>query len=347
MDNNVFLELAVKYYLGECSKNEEQEMKKLLQARSYSEQYEKIKSQIEEYENSQKHMEFSVYDGFDKLSEKIKMYEPNFRENAKKDTLKEIIFTPVFLRTAASVAFVMIISTVILYSIGIFDQQTKLPAWNEKITELGERSILTFLDGTTITLNSGSRLKYPARFENDCREVFLEGEAYFDVKRDPNRPFIVHSENLSTTVLGTKFNVSAFPEEKTISVSLVEGKVKVVKNEKGKNDEMAVLEPKQQFRYDKKTNVSSFEKFDSLNVVGWIDNIFKFDDEPLGKVLSQFKRSFDVEFELADESLANRIISAKFENSSLWTVTEVIKKLTGLESKFIKENNEVKKIVFY
>ncbi|MGA8263343.1 MAG: FecR domain-containing protein, partial [Ignavibacteriaceae bacterium] len=179
------------------------------------------------------------------------------------------------------------------------------------------------------------------------REVYLAGEAYFEIHHNISRNFIVHTGNLTTTDLGTKFDVSAYPENKTIAVSLLEGKVKVSRNEKGKVGRIAILKPKEQLVYDKENNVSSFNVFDFLEVVGWKDSVYKFVNEPLRKVLPQLERAFGVKFRLTDQSVLAQKITIKFERNSLQTVINVIKSLTGLDYKILKKNNNIKEIVFF
>lgn len=231
---------------------------------------------------------------------------------------------------------------------GIFDRKVQtVISWNEKTTKMGEKWIVSLSDGSRIILNADSKVKYPAHFSNNLREVYLEGEAYFEIQHDSTRPFIVHSDKLTTKVLGTKFNVSAFPNEKEISVSLIEGKVEVAKKEADSEERIVILKPQQQLVYNKVKEISSFDQFDEQTTVGWKDNILKFDNEPLEKVFVELERAFGVKFELTDKSFNRKKITANFKNDSFWTVTEVIKKLTKLNYRTIKENNELKKIVFY
>ena len=268
-------------------------------------------------------------------------------DKEKSNYFSQIFFSPSLLKRAAVIIFFLILVSGILYVSGIFEQKTGSIVWNEKVTLSGEKSIITLPDGSIVTLNADSKLKYQDKFNNTSREVYLEGEAYFEVHHNITQPFVVHSENISTTVLGTKFDVSAYPEKKNISVSLLEGKVKVSREEKGKDNEIVVLKPKEQLLYDKENNVSSFEQFDSLEAVGWKDNIYKFQNEPLGEVLSQLERAFGVKFKLDDQSVLLQKITIKFEKKSLQTVVDVIKSLTGLDYKILKENNNINEILFF
>jgi len=212
---------------------------------------------------------------------------------------------------------------------------------------MGEKSIVTLLDGTTITLNADSKLKYPVRFGEDSREVILEGEAFFEVAPDANKPFVVHTGNISTTDLGTKFDVSAFPNEETIRISLEEGKVNVSTHTVAPQKGDVILSPTQQLIYNKENESSTIEQFDMQKALGWKDNILIFDNEPLSRALKPLERYFGVTFDIADRSLANRKIKANFKNESFWTVVKVLEKATGLSYTTIKERNELKKIVFY
>ena len=217
----------------------------------------------------------------------------------------------------------------------------------EKVTDLGEKAIITMSDGTTVVLNADSKLTYPNNFSAERRELTLQGEAFFDVAHDSAKPFIVHSGELSTTVLGTKFNVTAFPKEEKITISLVEGKVKVSNGKSNTPDDVIVLKPMQELAYDQGTNINTVDNFDLLERVGWKDNLLKFKNEPLESVLIKLERAYGIKFELTEKSFNKFKITGNFHNESYYTISESLKKLTGLQYKTIKENNTVKKIVFF
>jgi transmembrane sensor len=227
-------------------------------------------------------------------------------------------------------------------------QKSDATVWNEKKTVMGEKVILTLLDGTKITLNADSKLKYPVRFREEPREVYLDGEAYFEVTHDDTKPFIVHSGGVTTTDLGTKFNVKAFPGEQDITISLQDGKVKIQAeiSESKKGIREILLAPTQQFVFNKENKSSVVETFDPQKAIGWKDNILIFDNESLSNVLPSLERYFGVKFEIANPALANRIVKANFKNESFWTVVKVMEKATGLAYKTEKDNNDIKKIVF-
>lgn len=245
--------------------------------------------------------------------------------------VNRILFSPSFLKRAAAIAFFFILSSGILYVSGIFSNRLAPAVWSDAISLPGEKSIILLSDSSQVTLNADSKLRYPDRFNGTDREVYLDGEGYFVVHHIKNQPFVVHTGKLSTTVLGTKFDVSAYPESKTIAVSLLEGRVRVTRNEKGIEDKTVVLKPEEHLIYDKENGASSFGRFDSLEAVGWKDNIYKFDNEPLSAVLPKLERAFGIELIITDKKVLEQKITITFDNNSEQTVLGVIKNLTGLE----------------
>ena len=331
MNSKEFSILIEKYKKGGCSPQE----KVLLE--NYLKSFQNNPGEWNENEmGNQKIVEQKIYFGILKnISKKENQY------------ISKIFFNPSLLKRAASIIFFLILAAGILYVSGIFQPKAEPLVWNEKVTSSGEKSTLTLSDGSKVTLNADSKLKYPNRFDDVIKEVYLEGEAYFEVRHNSYKLFIVHSENLTTTDLGTKFDVSAYPDNKTISVSLLEGKVKVSNSEKGKIDKIVFLKPNQEFLYNKENKISSYCLFDSLNAVGWKDNIYRFENEPLDEVLSKLERAYGVKFKISDQSVSAQRITVKFERNSLQTVVDVIKSLTGLNYKIIKVNNDIKEVLFF
>ena len=131
---------------------------------------------------------------------------------------------------AAAVLFVLVVAGVMRYS-GSKDNATPslaaLPASKELISKYGSRSYIELPDGSKLWLNAGSKVQYAAAFANDKRELTLSGEAYFDVKHDPAHPFIIHTGRLDVKVLGTSFNIKAYPGDSLTETTLIRGKVEV------------------------------------------------------------------------------------------------------------------------
>lgn len=342
MNDEIFLELVTKRLSNEITEQENEQLILLLEKEEYYKQYEFIKAKWENVEDKQESTQFNSKKGLEKLTSKIREYEPGYNRRTK-GKAKEYWYDTPFLRIAASIVLFVFMAAGALYFSGVFNDKSSAIIWNEKTTSLGQKSILTLFDGTKITLNAGSKFKYPTNFGSKTREVHLEGEAYFEVTHNPDRPFIVHSGEISTRVLGTKFNVKAFPSEKEIMVSLVEGSVKVSIAQNGDK----LLVPDQQLSYNKLTDTEQIKEFDSMKTIGWKDNVLVFDNDPLEKVFKQLERTFGVKFDLEDKSYRDKKIKASFNNESFWTVVKVIKSATGLEFRTVMEKDEIITIVFY
>jgi transmembrane sensor len=269
-----------------------------------------------------------------------------FKDIGKMQSSKKRVY-PYILKLAAAIAFFIILSTGALYFLNIFGEKKHDIVWNEKITEYGQKASIDLSDGTKISLNAGSKLKYPNKFNGNPREVFLEGEAYFDVAHNPQKPFIIHTGEIYSTVLGTKLNIKAFPDEKDISISLVEGKVKVTKENLSEKQAELLLKPMQQITLNKESEEYTLCFFDLQQTTGWKDNVLIFNNISFDKVLNQLERSFGVKFELNDNSMKYIKINANFKNESLTTIVKSLAKLTKLQYKIEQNINSPAKIIFF
>lgn len=318
-------DLIERYFNGNCSEKE-----KILLERFYD-SFETDASSLSAAERNE--LKKKIFAG-------IKEQVGDLKQVKKKKYTK-------FTYAAAAVAFICLISVGILYKSGFFTGKSVLPNWNEKLTIMGEKASIKLADGTDVLLNAGSKLTYPGFFNGAKREVYLEGEAYFEVAKDSAKPFIIRSSNLKVTVLGTKFNINSFNEEDKILVSLVEGKVSVAEEYAGMQKSLIILQPQQQLIYDKEGQACEVEYFDQQKAIGWKNNILKFEKEPLNKIFPILERTFGVKFELADNKLSSQKVTVNFKNDSFWTVASVLKNLTGLKYKTIKKGDKIEKIVFY
>jgi transmembrane sensor len=302
------------------------------------------------------------YDSFNMQEEIIVENQSGDKETIKKKMLSELLDDIIknkrtglkifplpnyYLRVAASIAFLIILSTTVIYFTGKSNTQPDNIVLTEKITALGEKSIVELSDGSKITLNAGSKIKYPGHFGAGPREIYLEGEAYFEVSSNKEKPFIVHTGSITTIDLGTKFNIKAFKDIETITVSLIEGQIKITEAEINSPKNGIVLEPDQQFIFNKNEKEVTVNDFEPVEVIGWIDNTLVFHKEPLKNVLASLTRMYGIEFELADNAIAGKEITANFQNEPSKIVSETLKQASGLDYRIINENNIVKKIVFY
>ena len=347
MDSRRFIILITKYLSKEASIKEIEELNLCLEDKEYKELFEKISIDWENKEKAEDSFQFNYERGLGLLRRKM---NESLSSSIKATTRKKLknIFNNYIFKIATSVALVALLSFGI-YLVGTIH---KFPdgesAYKEKVTEAGQKSIITLIDGTEVTLNADSKLRFQANFQGKTREVYLEGEAYFEVVHDSTMPFIVHSGNFNVTVLGTEFDVKAFPGENNYSVSLVKGKAKVTSEKEKTNLKEVILHPDQQYEYNNATGQAKVGNFNELQVTGWKENILIFDNASLGEAFIQLERAYGVKFNLEDKSLSNIKIKANFKNASFWTIVKVIQSATNLDYRTVSgDNKELKEIMFY
>src|SRR5581483_2908966 len=155
---------------------------------------------------------------------------------------------------------------------------------------------LTLPDGSHVLLQANSQLQYPDAFDAATREVTLTGEAYFDIAHNPAHPFIIHSGNIKTTVLGTAFNIKAWPADKEVTITVTRGKVKV-ENEKGL---VSILTRDQQLSINTRVNTAKQPAVNAENVVSWKNSEYTLDDMTLADALTELEVRYSTIIELAE-----------------------------------------------
>jgi len=181
---------------------------------------------------------------------------------------------------------------------------------NHIIIPYGKRSDIILADGTHIWLNSGSQLSYPSEFKTDSREVYLSGEALFDVNANPKKPFYVITKNIKIKVLGTIFNVSSYDEDNTVQTALLRGKVTA-----GENKLFAStvnLAPGELLTYSKKNSILSKEKVDVKSYASWVNGYLIFINVPITEVFMKLERYYNQDIKIED-SLEKITFSGKLD----------------------------------
>ena len=166
---------------------------------------------------------------------------------------------------------------------------------------LGSKTKLYLPDGTLVWLNAGSRMTYSQGFGVDNRKVELEGEGYFEVKRNEKIPFFVKTKDLQLQVLGTKFNFRDYPEDHEVVVSLLEGKVEL--NNLLREEKEAVLSPDERAVLNKANGLLTVESVTASNASQWTDGYLFFDEELLPDIAKELERSYNVKIHIANDSL--------------------------------------------
>ncbi|WP_257669203.1 FecR family protein [Parapedobacter tibetensis] len=217
------------------------------------------------------------------------------------------------------------------------ENQSGAIVYIEKNTLPKQKLKLILADSTVVYLAPESRLRYPETFAGDKRQVFLEGEAFFEVKRDTLHPFLVTTELLTTRVLGTSFNIDAFAGSPDIRISLFSGKVEVSKENEPEHS--YALHPGQQLLYDRNEGRIYRQDFNEATVNGWITNKLVFRNTPLEEAARKIEKLYSVKIVLIDKDMADRQLWASFENESLEKVLGYLKMAGGVH--FRKEGDVI------
>ena len=200
----------------------------------------------------------------------------------------------------------------------------------ETFTQCGEIRTIFLPDGTKVTLNAGSALKYPQRFSGDERPVELQGEALFDVTSDPEHPFTVKTEHLNIRVKGTVFDVKAYQNDILSSVSVVSGKVEV-----GFAEGKTLLVRNQQVIMDPETGSYEQMTIDADKYLLWTNGILYFHKTPVQEMVNVFNRHYpQMKIELAEGDYSSILISGEYKNT--FTAEELLNTIiyiTGLKCK--------------
>lgn len=235
-------------------------------------------------------------------------------------------------------------------------QAAGIDSFNIVATKKGSKSSIILPDGTKVWLNADTKLSYKKSFSSTNREIYLSGEAYFDVTHDARHPFIVHTKTMNVEVLGTAFNVRAYQGEQNTQATLIRGKVVVsLKNTQGKK---IVLEPNEKvivqndyMSPERKPAVNSERqeisiisikpgKNDSLvTETQWVKNRLAFDQQPLADIAVELERWYNIPITIKDSLVGAHRFSGIFENKSLEQVLLALK--TSSDFHYVIDSNQV------
>lgn len=192
-------------------------------------------------------------------------------------------------------------------------------AYNKITTPRGGQYELTLSDGSKVWLDAASSIRYPVTFVGKERKVEITGEAYFEIAKDPSRPFHVMHDKLDVEVLGTHFNVNSYDDEQQIKVTLLEGSVQLSSG----TGKMVRLTPGAQGRMKRDGELSLTDKIDMTEVMAWKEGQFRFKDADLRSIMRQIARWYDVEVEFKG-NVDDRSFTADISrNKNLSTVLKI------------------------
>jgi len=232
-------------------------------------------------------------------------------------------------------ASVVIVAAIIWIMSGVnrtvINPKTPVASLTRKTTDRSEFKYLLLEDGTKVWLNAASTLEFPDHFNTTKREVYLSGEAFFDVQHADKIPFIIYTGDIATTVLGTAFNIKAYPGQKKIIISVSRGKVKI----KRKDGWETTLIRRQQVKIEEAGSDISEKNIPENEIAGWQQGNLVYDDETLEDIMADLQRIYNVNIQVADLSINGLKISTSFKREiGVEQALQVLCRLT--DTKLIK-----------
>jgi len=200
-----------------------------------------------------------------------------------------------------------------------------------------EADVVVMPDGTRISLGSKTNFHYENEYGKSTRTVYLEGEAYFEVKQQKNKPFIVKVNGQDIEVLGTKFNVMAYPNDSIFTTTLLEGSVSL--DTEGQSRK-TILQPDQQFIYNRNKGTTQVNDVDARQYIAWTSGYYYFPDQRLQAILHRLSHIYGVTFSVSSEKLNNTMFTGTFyRGQSIKDILEIIK--LSIPIKYTIEDHQV------
>lgn len=359
MGNDKFIELAGKKLSNEISSDENTELQHCLtNDASLREQYEALSAYW-------KHSDTVYADNalaFQKIKSKIKaqeVTEPSTIVSPAKNGVIRYLW-----RSAAAIILIAGCSYLFYSKMTTSGREianTAPKAWQNKNTVVREKSTIVLVDGTRVTLNSQSSLRYPTSFTGKTREVYLSGEAFFDVHKDHEHPFIIHTEKMNIKVLGTAFNVKSYPNEPSSETTLIRGAIEVTLDDRP--SDRIILKPSEKLIVKKGSFTTVHKKQDKLSPAtdssegpqyvltsftrlhqdgsavletSWTQNKLIFRDENFADLAMRMERWYGVEIKFKNDDMKKFRFTGTYEKE---TITQALDALRITEDFHYKVKN--------
>lgn len=301
------------YFRGECTEEEIMQLNKWMKADSKNEElfYERLES----WEREHSRLNLNVEEDFRKLMKRIDAESPS----KKFRTLTSISF----LKIAAALALLVCA----YYGYNILFKGSDTAQWVEYSNAFGEKSKHRLPDSSIVWLNSGSRLSYEADFESGTRSVNLDGEAFFEITPDKDKPFRIKTSDVWIEVLGTSFNVKSYSEEEFIETVVVSGKVAVASQ--ATNNSMTLM-PNERATYLRKDKTIQKSIVDARDFTQWKTGTLALRNSTINETVQLLERWYGVNIHLTGQENFTCGITGSFHNKTLEETLGYLKELSGL-----------------
>ncbi|MDP4270555.1 MAG: FecR family protein [Bacteroidota bacterium] len=313
MDKKYYIELLDRFYQGLTSEEENKILKDWMKSQNSREDFYAYYQQCWHLAPNEMDKETQ-----DVMLTDILLKIDKSSENSEDESVKQSIFKPIFLRYVAAACIVLVFGLG-AYFLG-YNQTNSGTGIVAMSVNIGQKADIALADGTHVYVNSDSRISYDNSFNKKERVITLEGEAYFDVAKDKKRPFIVKAHGIDVQALGTSFNVKAHSNDKTVSVILIEGKVRV-KDDKQER----TLNPNERLEYNlAKKEFKKSELKPNSNELLWRSNELAFYGESFEEICNNLTRMYNCKFIFKTESSKHFTYNGIIKNNSLENVLDFI-----------------------
>lgn len=339
--------LLVRYLADNCTDEELQAIESWkqndIQNRKLLEEYESLwkKSAVD---NSNKRGQFDAKQGWQLLNEKIERNNSALHQSKKTSysKLKNQSFKYRLISAAAIFLAIILIGFYAYQSWNPSGAKRQKPSMQIIATDNGQRTHITLSDETHILLNADSKLRVPAVFKQNKREVFLQGQAYFNVTENANRPFIIHTNGTTIRVLGTSFAISSYPKDHSVQVVVKKGRV-VFKTDRQTQSTSTILTANEVGRYSEQTQTILTQTVQNLNFyLGWIEGRLNFEQTPMTEVAVSLERRYDIKVKFKNKEIKKMALTAHLQSKRIRNVLDVIAISLQIEYKLKNDN-----VIFY
>lgn len=240
----------------------------------------------------------------------------------------------------AAAAFILLVLSFPLYR-WLLKRNTMAPApamaWQNIVTPSGKMTKLTLADGSQVWLNANSSMRYPVAFSAASREVWLtDGEAFFDVSPDKQRPFIVHTDKLNVQVLGTSFNIRAYTQLDKVSIGVATGKVQVVQN----TQPLGILTENKQLNWNRNTQTASILESDASQMGNWKEGLIRLDGASFIELAIMLKNVYGYQLNTRNKAVQQASFTATFRNTN--KIEDVMKMICRTQqTKYQKQDSTI------
>lgn len=329
--NDTYSKLFSKYLSGNCTGEEKAAFKDWLkQSPDNQNEYDDYKK-VWNYSAMEDHeLTVDVEAGWKELNKRIKAFELISVDIQEQKTT----FNKKFIYVALRIAAVIILAFGLYYVFNTIKSEQAPINLQYTATDISDHPIV-LADGSEIILNKGAKITYPEDFTSDVRKINFEGEAFFNITHNPDKPFIITAGELQIEVLGTSFNFCTCPDGDNMVLYLESGKVQFasINISDGSIIEQLVLMPGQKGVYNKESGMIARSEFSNQNYLAWKTGVLNFEKTPLSEVLCTIGQTYNLKIE-SDNSFETQCLTARFDNETPESIFETIHTIFGIEYAF-------------